>query len=315
MEKKYGRKMSLWLLMVFAFIAFLPVLVIAPLVGTVLVGITGHFITGMDNVQLVMIHVAQWGQTFFVMMLVPYVWMKRIELPNKNNDKVTAGQVFSALHLDNIDWRFMFLTLCLFVVSIPFYAFIEVGILKDFPMPDALRTYLVNEMQNSVQMMQMILTPSGFWGWLELILLMCVGTAIGEEMMFRGALLKWFDRNPRSSIHTKAILVGFIFAAIHGELVGIPSRWLMGTLFVYMVYWSGSLWVPILAHCLNNLFALVQYKMTPADELLELEYGFDAIITILSFIISALLLWLMWRLYTEKAPGLADSTQQTEENA
>ena len=32
---------------------------------------------------------------------------------------------------------------------------------------------------------------------------------------------------------------------------------LLGALFGYLYYWSGSLWIPILAHMVNNSFMLI----------------------------------------------------------
>ena len=105
-----------------------------------------------------------------------------------------------------------------------------------------------------------MLSVNGIGGWFELVLQMSVATAIAEELAFRGALLTIFRRYTKLNKHVIAILIGFIFSAIHMEIYGLIPRWLLGTLFVYLVYHSGSIWPSVLAHALNNLYALLEYK-------------------------------------------------------
>ena len=80
--------------------------------------------------------------------------------------------------------------------------------------------------------------------------------AIGEELIFRGALQNIFGRwtrNPQLGIWLSAIL----FSAIHLQVYLFLPRLLLGALFGYLVYWSRNLWYPIIAHFLNNAFVVV----------------------------------------------------------
>ena len=56
------------------------------------------------------------------------------------------------------------------------------------------------------------------------------------------------------------MIVGLIFSLIHMEFYGLIPRWILGTCFVYLVYYTGSIWPSVLAHAINNLYALMQYK-------------------------------------------------------
>jgi membrane protease YdiL (CAAX protease family) len=83
--------------------------------------------------------------------------------------------------------------------------------------------------------------------------------AIGEEFLFRGViqrLLKDWIGNAHVAIFISALL----FSAMHMQFYGFFPRFALGLLFGYLFYWSGSLWLPMLAHFLNNGMAvLVSY--------------------------------------------------------
>jgi uncharacterized protein len=79
--------------------------------------------------------------------------------------------------------------------------------------------------------------------------------AVGEEVIFRGMIQNDFmraTRNPHVSIWAAAIL----FSAIHFQFYGFVPRMLLGALFGYLYYWSGNLWMPVIAHFVNNGFTL-----------------------------------------------------------
>ncbi len=93
--------------------------------------------------------------------------------------------------------------------------------------------------------------------------------AIGEETLFRGILqrnISYWTGNAHVGIWLSAVL----FSAIHVQFLGFFPRMLLGALFGYLYLWSGNLWVPILAHFVNNGFTVVmvylhQQKMTSMD--------------------------------------------------
>lgn len=91
--------------------------------------------------------------------------------------------------------------------------------------------------------------------WFNLFIIAII-PAIGEEFIFRGILQKKLvDRlnNP----HLGIWIAAFIFSAIHMQFQGFLSRMLLGGILGYLFYWTGNLWVPILAHLFNNAFQIV----------------------------------------------------------
>ncbi len=74
---------------------------------------------------------------------------------------------------------------------------------------------------------------------------------IGEELVFRGMIQTELQRavgNPHLGIWLAAVF----FSAFHMQFFGFFTRMLIGALLGYLYFWSGNLWVPIVAHMLNN---------------------------------------------------------------
>ncbi|MDX1283818.1 MAG: CPBP family intramembrane glutamic endopeptidase, partial [Draconibacterium sp.] len=80
--------------------------------------------------------------------------------------------------------------------------------------------------------------------------------AIGEELLFRGVIQKIFTNMTRNH-HLGIWISAMLFSALHMQFYGFVPRVLLGALFGYLLVWSGSMWLPILGHFLNNAFAVI----------------------------------------------------------
>jgi uncharacterized protein len=100
------------------------------------------------------------------------------------------------------------------------------------------------------------------------IFMVALVPAIGEELMFRGVLQKIFSRITKNA-HWGIILSGFLFSAVHFQFYGFIPRMLLGMLFGYLLFWSGSIWAPILAHFINNALAVIGYYMVNTGQMKE----------------------------------------------
>lgn len=101
------------------------------------------------------------------------------------------------------------------------------------------------------------------------LLVVAVIPAIGEEIVFRGILQRNFSIWTRNA-HLGIWLSAALFSAIHVQFLGFFPRMLLGALFGYLYLWSGNIWVPILAHFVNNGFTVLmvflhQRKLTTVD--------------------------------------------------
>jgi len=80
--------------------------------------------------------------------------------------------------------------------------------------------------------------------------------AVGEELLFRGVIQKeLFSRSGK--IHFSIWITALLFSAMHLQFLGFIPRFLIGGMLGYMFYWSGSIWLPILAHFVNNAGAVI----------------------------------------------------------
>ena len=99
-------------------------------------------------------------------------------------------------------------------------------------------------------------------GLLVNLLLMAVLPALSEEITFRGVLQRLLSpKHSTLNSHLSIWLTAIIFSAIHMQFYGFVPRMLMGALFGYMMVWTGSLWVPMLMHFVNNGMAVLLYFM------------------------------------------------------
>ena len=80
--------------------------------------------------------------------------------------------------------------------------------------------------------------------------------AIGEELVFRGLLQPQLHKHT-GNIHLAIWISAFLFSAMHMQFFGFVPRLLLGALFGYLYYWSGNLWMAVLAHFVNNGFSVL----------------------------------------------------------
>lgn len=96
---------------------------------------------------------------------------------------------------------------------------------------------------------------TSFWQFLLAFLVIAVIAGIGEELVFRGLIMRKLFLGTKN-IHVAIWVAGFIFAAIHFQFYGILPRMMLGVVFGYLYYWTGNIWVPIFAHIFNNGLAI-----------------------------------------------------------
>lgn len=74
---------------------------------------------------------------------------------------------------------------------------------------------------------------------------------LSEEMLFRGAMLRTMQ-DSRLGTHVVVWIVAIVFSAFHMQFYGFIPRMVLGVWLGYLLVWTRSLWVPIIAHTLNN---------------------------------------------------------------
>lgn len=87
------------------------------------------------------------------------------------------------------------------------------------------------------------------------ILMIAILPAIGEEFLFRGIFQKLFAQVTRHKL-LAVIITGALFSAIHLQFYGFIPRFLLGVYFGLLLVWSKNIWLPVLAHFVNNFLSL-----------------------------------------------------------
>ena len=88
-------------------------------------------------------------------------------------------------------------------------------------------------------------------GLVKILLITAVIVPLGEEMFFRGLMLR-FARKRSHNMYFPAVFSALVFAFAHANYTGAISIFLAGLLLVAIYYLTGSLWCSIIAHAVYN---------------------------------------------------------------
>jgi membrane protease YdiL (CAAX protease family) len=154
------------------------------------------------------------------------------------------------------------LVIILMVLSIPWINFL--GFLNEqLSLPDRwsdLMEKIRQSDEDSWELMKSYLLAKNSWGLMFNLFMIALIPAIGEEFLFRGVLQRifgeWF-RNPHLAIWLAAIL----FSLAHYQFLGFIPRIILGALFGYIFWWTGNIWLPVIAHFVNNTAGVVYYYL------------------------------------------------------
>lgn len=187
------------------------------------------------------------------------------------------------------------LVLAIMILSMPFMEWTVIWNQK-MVLPDFLHKieqWMKEKEAIAMKMTIQLITVRSNFDFIVNLVMIAVIPAIGEELMFRGGVQRSLNRafeNPHLAIWLSAI----IFSAIHMQFYGFVPRMLLGAGFGYLYYYSGSIWYAMLAHFINNAYAVCaafymqkhHMPLDKADEPIGFPwYGYliSAIITIALF--------------------------------
>ncbi len=173
--------------------------------------------------------------------------------------RLAGGRITSYLRL-NKQVGLLTAVLCLLVLlsSLPMVQWlIEINQSVKFPSwLSSAETWMKQAEANAERLTEAFLATNTLTGFGVNLLMIAVLPAIGEELVFRGVLQRlfteWF-RNHHAGIFASAVL----FSALHFQFYGFLPRTALGLIFGYLFAVTGSLWMPIVVHFINNALAVV----------------------------------------------------------
>jgi uncharacterized protein len=115
------------------------------------------------------------------------------------------------------------------------------------PLPSS----LMRSEENAALIIQLFFDDHSISRFVMNMFMVAVIPALGEELFFRGIMQTWLARGMKN-VHLAVITSAFIFSFFHFQFHGFIPRMVLGVMFGYLLVWSGTLWVPIFAHLINN---------------------------------------------------------------
>jgi len=181
------------------------------------------------------------------------------------------------LFIRNTKFIYIGLTVLIIIFAIPVINFTGVFNAK-LSLPETFSGLekIMRDMEEAAKVItEKILNVSSIGGLLINIFVIALLPAIGEELIFRGILIRLF-KEWFKNMHVAIIVSAFLFSFIHFQFYGFIPRMLLGVIFGYLLYWSGSILLPMLAHFINNAFAVTAFYFMKDTEMLEQTENFGA---------------------------------------
>ncbi|MCC6385131.1 MAG: CPBP family intramembrane metalloprotease [Bacteroidia bacterium] len=266
------------------------------LIGTAVYGIRipdQHSLTELDNPDVVsvlkIIQAVGAGLGTFIITSVFAAWL-------------FGKTVFHYLQADQLFTLKQFiLILLLTVIWIPFTNLI-VDWNSNLNFPELLKpieTWMQTKENDAEKLTEAFVHVTTFSGLIVNIIVIALLPAIGEEFLFRGVIQRIFYDWLKNS-HLAIWITASIFSAIHLQFFGFIPRLLLGGIFGYMLIWSQSIWLPIVAHFLNNTLAVItayltfNHKITFNPDDLGVQKD-ENVLVLLSAVLTASLIYLLYR--------------------
>jgi uncharacterized protein len=165
-----------------------------------------------------------------------------------------SGSVLSYLAINKSPSSFtMFLVILSVIVALPLINYS--GYLNSkLELPEymgGIERKMIELEEEASRLIKSMLSATTITGLMINLLLIAVLPAIGEELIFRGVVQRLFIEWTKNA-HLGIIITSFLFSFLHLQFFGFLPRFLLGVYFGYLFVWSGSIWIPVIAHFVNN---------------------------------------------------------------
>ena len=199
--------------------------------------------------ELSVLRIAQISSQIFTFVLPPILYAILV----KENP-------VSALGLNKVKFYWLLLGIAMMYIILPLNsAFAEWN--AELKLPESMKALeeLMKSMQDAAaEATEKMLNVNNISGLIINIIMIAGLAALGEELLFRSLLQTSLIKICKNA-HIGIIIASAVFSFIHFEFYGFLPRLVLGLLLGYMFYFSGSIWVPMLMHFLNNGTIVVLY--------------------------------------------------------
>ncbi|HEY3389820.1 MAG TPA: CPBP family intramembrane glutamic endopeptidase, partial [Prolixibacteraceae bacterium] len=155
----------------------------------------------------------------------------------------------------------------LFVIGIVYFSNPLINWLTEInaslSLPDwmnSVETWMQDSENQADQITEAFLSTTSITTLFTNIVMIGILPAVGEELLFRGIIQQLFKKK-FGNAHAAIWISAAIFSALHMQFFGFLPRLVLGAMFGYMLEWSGTLWLPVIAHFVNNTTAVIGYYL------------------------------------------------------
>ncbi|MBL4704766.1 MAG: CPBP family intramembrane metalloprotease [Flavobacteriales bacterium] len=195
---------------------------------------TGHDFSDPNTVNAFRIRGAVYSLGGFLLGAILFAWF-------------CTTQITDYFHLKGkFKLKYLLVVVLIFLISVPAGQFLS--IINEMINPG---NALVEQHDENSKLIAAFLHTSNGWMVLLNVLTMALVPAVGEELFFRGVILRLSYQGTKK-IHLGVILSAVLFAIFHFDFENVLSITLMGVVLGYIYIYTGSLLVPMVLHFLNN---------------------------------------------------------------
>lgn len=251
---------QIMLTLIIIFLSFLITMTLGALAGTLFFDNSITEILGLadftDKSNLPLLKYLQITQSIGLFIIPPFIAAS-----------LFGSTISSYLKIRNKPYPFvLIIVIILAIISIPFINYLA-ELNANVNLPDSMErieNWMKEMEETAAELTEMLISANTFDVFLLNLFMIAVLPALGEELLFRGVIQKQltrFFRNHHAGIWVAAIL----FSALHMQFYGFIPRMFLGVLFGYLLVWTGSIWIPITAHFVNNASAVLYYYLFSND--------------------------------------------------
>ena len=182
---------------------------------------------------------------------------------------------------------------------------------EQMTLPDCLKEIedLLKKMEDLAKEMtlELLKTDSGLTFIINLIVI-AAAPAIGEELMFRGALQRTLHE--KFSPFWAIVITSVLFSALHFQFYGFIPRFLLSVFLGMLYYFSGSIKLNMIVHFTNNALAVLAYCICtianiPIDDAPTETLGKEDFVPVI--LATVLFAGIMWIIYQKTDKGDRES--------
>ena len=157
---------------------------------------------------------------------------------------------------------YLSISFLLIFMVLPFINYLE-SINQDLSLPDMLagvENWIREKEEAAARLTEIIIRTNSLGGFLVNLVIVALLPAVGEELLFRGTILR-LTNDVVKNLHWAVIISAALFSAFHLQFYGFLPRFALGLILGYIFMITNNLWIPIFIHFVNNAAAITVYNL------------------------------------------------------